>query len=550
MKCPACGALAPDAHVFCTSCGARLASPMPPASLPPSPPVPPPAAPTVSLAARQSPPVASADASAVPVAAVVAAPQASAGPVYASLGTRALGALLDLFALAACFWVAGSLAASRFGGWTAEGGFIIEGGPALLAIFASMAAWLAYCLCWEWLLGGTFGKWAAGIRVMRSDGRRPSLFVRNGLRLVDGIGVYMLGAIFVFFTKKRQRLGDLMAGTVVTRRPPNPTARAAALFASLALPVLAFGATWYLGLPQAASGRRMSGGTTSLHAEGSYTAGVSAVVGDKRKEVHVIDEGTAAGRIVHESLTMDSLRFAVGRHGPERPGGAFRPGETAALLFDLSGMASQGSAMGRTRMKVRVLDPNGVDVVQPIEHADEVPVGSKPVPSYVQFDLPEYCLPGQHRLDMLVEDLVAGRQVKASVPFTVNAAPYEPSGKLTFRSLHLTEGKDGPPRANASYPAGGTVWLALQVVGFKGGNEGTVKVAMDVSVTRTGGASVGDLPLLTVDQRFFYVPRRIPMTANLTLGKMPPGAYLATVRAYDEIGQQRTEQQLAFTIVQ
>ena len=69
-----------------------------------------------------------------------------------------------------------------------------------------------------------------------------------------------------------------------------------------------------------------------------------------------------------------------------------------------------------------------------------------------------------------------------------------------------------------------------------------------MTVAAASGESLGDLSLLTIDQRFFYVPRRMLATANLNLGDTPPGEYVATLKAMDEVGGQTVEYPLKFTI--
>jgi uncharacterized RDD family membrane protein YckC len=70
-------------------------------------------------------------------------------------------------------------------------------------------------------VGATLGKLAAGIRVRTKEGQRIGLrasVIRNLMRFIDGIGVYLVGAISIMLTKRNQRLGDLAAGTIVVRR--------------------------------------------------------------------------------------------------------------------------------------------------------------------------------------------------------------------------------------------------------------------------------------------------------------------------------------------
>lgn len=73
--------------------------------------------------------------------------------------------------------------------------------------------------------GRTPGKRLVGIRVIQCSGRAIGLFesmARNLLRYVDQIPFcYAVAAIAVFATRQHQRLGDLVAGTLVVRDRPQ-----------------------------------------------------------------------------------------------------------------------------------------------------------------------------------------------------------------------------------------------------------------------------------------------------------------------------------------
>lgn len=408
-NCPACGADTTDEQVFCTSCGARLA-PAPP--VPPLPPLP--AAPAIAPGGTSTP---------VSVASVSAS---STSPVYASLGRRALAALLDVVPFLAFCWIFLALAAARHGGWTPDGTYALEPFPAFGAIGKAATAWLVYLACFEWWFCGSLGKWALGMRVTGLDGKRPSAIqsvTRNLLRVLDGIVLYLVGAIFLLLTKRRQRLGDLIARTVVVVPRSAVFAKAAALATLLVLPFAAYGATWYAGLLRTASGRWISEPTTRLHGEGKYSTGLqgSIDIGTGKSTVHRVREGYASGSVIDETLIMDSLRFAAGMDGAERRGGVFKPGETAVLLFNLAGMrASQGSTSGRIRMKLRVLDPGGADLVSAVAREDEVAAGPTRVVSRdIAIALPASCPPGSCRFELQVDDLLALHGLKATIPFTV-----------------------------------------------------------------------------------------------------------------------------------
>lgn len=79
---------------------------------------------------------------------------------------------------------------------------------------------LVYFIVMEATRGATIGKMALGLRVVRVDGGSISWtesIVRNLLRIVDGLFAYLVGAIFIWTSPLKQRLGDKVARTVVVR---------------------------------------------------------------------------------------------------------------------------------------------------------------------------------------------------------------------------------------------------------------------------------------------------------------------------------------------
>ncbi len=157
----------------------------------------------------------------------------------ASLGDRALGQLVDGLIVLGLFFFVGMLLADRFGGMTAQG-FELTGLPALILFGILGAVMLAYFIVCEALFGVTLGKVVAEIRVTTEDGRpigfRASL-IRNLMRLVDGLAGYLVAAFSVILTSRGLRLGDLAAGTIVTRREAGRATRAGALAAALVVAI-------------------------------------------------------------------------------------------------------------------------------------------------------------------------------------------------------------------------------------------------------------------------------------------------------------------------
>ncbi len=81
--------------------------------------------------------------------------------------------------------------------------------------------YIGYFIIFEALYGKTIGKHLLGLRVITKDGEpidsRTSI-VRNVLRIVDVLPLfYLIGAILVTRSEKKQRLGDRVANTVVQK---------------------------------------------------------------------------------------------------------------------------------------------------------------------------------------------------------------------------------------------------------------------------------------------------------------------------------------------
>lgn len=136
----------------------------------------------------------------------------------AGLGSRFGAAALDILiqgALLLAATLALSLAGSAVTGDL--GVFLLGVGTLVVALVV-----IGYYVVFEALNGGrTPGKAAFGIRVASTDGTPLSLgavTLRTFMRLIDFLpAAYAVGAISIVVTGRNQRLGDLVADTVVIR---------------------------------------------------------------------------------------------------------------------------------------------------------------------------------------------------------------------------------------------------------------------------------------------------------------------------------------------
>lgn len=136
------------------------------------------------------------------------------------LGRRIGAALIDLALLVAVF----AVLAATIGESTVDGSevsFELTGAEAALYL----ALVLLYYFALEVAIGQTVGKLLLGVRVVRTDGSRPSvaaIAARTLLRVVDWLPfLYLVGFIATLATGgRRQRLGDLAAKTGVAQALP------------------------------------------------------------------------------------------------------------------------------------------------------------------------------------------------------------------------------------------------------------------------------------------------------------------------------------------
>ena len=129
------------------------------------------------------------------------------------VGLRAVAMIIDMIIIMVVGYVL-----AMFTGGTSAAGFELQGGPAFLWFLLV----LAYFIVMEAQQGGTVGKLVLGLRVVNDGGGAidwKASIVRNILRIIDGLpGFYLIGAILVWTSDKKQRLGDRVANTVVVKK--------------------------------------------------------------------------------------------------------------------------------------------------------------------------------------------------------------------------------------------------------------------------------------------------------------------------------------------
>jgi len=141
----------------------------------------------------------------------------------ASLGDRLLALGLDS-ALFAALWLLLLVWLAARWGKLADDGLSVDGWLFANSLLICLFAAFVYFWILEGLLGSTLGKAMVGLEVRIVDRGSSNLrasLLRNLLRIIDGLGLYLVGFLIATASRRRQRLGDHVARTLVVENPPN-----------------------------------------------------------------------------------------------------------------------------------------------------------------------------------------------------------------------------------------------------------------------------------------------------------------------------------------
>jgi len=139
-------------------------------------------------------------------------------PDYAGVGSRSLAFVIDAFVLSTVSWLMVGMSGTTIPVHpvrTIFGFDVYVSGPLVVGVGLFV---LLYFVVMEGVLGYTLGKYVMGLRVISADGFSLSwgqAIVRNVLLPVDALVGYLVGVICIWATERRQRVGDLVAKTIV-----------------------------------------------------------------------------------------------------------------------------------------------------------------------------------------------------------------------------------------------------------------------------------------------------------------------------------------------
>ncbi|MGD0921663.1 MAG: RDD family protein [Terriglobia bacterium] len=469
--CPKCGAQSPDEYNFCGQC----AAPLPAKEVGPEA-----VAPPVAPAAPEVP-----QSSVLPVA-----------PPLGSLGTRLVAHLIDLVFLVLAFWLTGNAYGALLGGLTPSG-FNLTGLPALIIIGVACLGFFIYLVVFEGLVGATPGKFLLGLRVRTVEGA-PCKFsqaaVRNILRIVDAIAVYLVALVVALISKKKQRIGDLAARTIVVQEAPGAAKRVGAVLFLLVCLVGTILASLYV---------------------------------RHHSRVPILTFGIA------------NLRLADSDTAPPRTSAEYKPEEEVRIFYEVPGYELDKDSYIAVITRNQVLAPDGKPFFETktIEVRQKAGDDSGPVKCNFHITLPPWAPPGQYTISIQAEDQIAHKTEAAAVVFTVKAPPVETSATLVAKNIELANSSDGATLSPPVFTPGQSIWLRFRVLGVKANEQGQVRLTEDWGVIGPDGKPLfeqSDTSL--VNEQYVYPPPFVPVTDHVsTPSSLEPGEYKFHVVLHDKM---------------
>jgi len=156
---------------------------------------------------------------AIPVPSTAASARNSGRMRFARLGDRFIAFALDTAFLFGLFAIVDAWVFMRFAVFE---GAELQLTAASLLVAVTLNAGILFLYGWllEAAFGATLGKVLVGIRIVAIAELKPlsASAIRNVLRIVDGLGLYLVGTAVAACSDARQRIGDIFAKTAVVEQ--------------------------------------------------------------------------------------------------------------------------------------------------------------------------------------------------------------------------------------------------------------------------------------------------------------------------------------------
>lgn len=239
---------------------------------------------------------------------------------------------------------------------------------------------------------------------------------------------------------------------------------------------------------------------------------------------------------------------------PDPPGFEHVAGETIFFSCRVSGFARTEDQKIRLAYSVQAFDPKGVPAVEKYSSdiTEELTPQDKDWLPKIEagLALPPLAPPGEYKVVVKVEDLVAKVSTELATPFRVRGKAVEPSDTLTIRNFRFLRAENEvQPMAKAAYKAGDELWARFDITGYKYGEKNKIDVSYLVSILSAGGKVLWTQETPALDQsESFYPKPYVPAVMSLDLKTVKPAEYIMAVQVKDAVGGQTYEAKQNFSV--
>jgi len=448
----------------------------------------------------------------------------------ARLGDRLIALIIDTLLMASIFAVIGMWSARKWGGIT-ETGFDIKGFPAMFSIMTTVLLGFLYFWILEGIWGITIGKVIIGIQVIKKDGThchmRASL-IRNLLRFVDRLGVYLVGFLIAIFSRMRQRLGDHLADTIVIEKKFHMLLRVVSVI------------LWLGGI----------GGGIFL----SYDIHRGILRPIATPSPAPTPSVTPSVKVSGDLKIID-FKFVQSKDGPIRPEAPYKPGDKVYIDYSVAGYTTDKEGKVYVTSTATILDPSGLLLYPPLKRElhEVVPKMEKPVELYFNyyFDLPYYAPSGKFNIQIKVHDAVKNIDSELIGSFMVEGGATETSSRLEFRDFHFSLSRGEPPVTHPVIQPGGTIYSICKISGMQF-REDRPDVLIGLKIIGPNGETIiENSELIKMNDSYFYRPATFfeTVSAHAKLpSNAPKGRYLWKYTMTDRIANKKVDYDANFEV--
>ena len=239
---------------------------------------------------------------------------------------------------------------------------------------------------------------------------------------------------------------------------------------------------------------------------------------------------------------------------PDPSGFEHAGGETLFFSCRISGFAKNPEEKIQLAYSVQAFDPKGAPLAEIYKNeiSEEVLPQDKDWQPKIetQVAVPPLVPPGDYKIVVKVEDLIAKTSAELPVPFRIRGRAVAPSATLAARNFRFyRREEDAQPLAKAAYRAGDELWAKFDIVGFKYGPSNKIDVSYVISILSVSGRVLWTQPDPALEQsESFYPKPYVTATMNLDLKTVKPAEYTMLLQVKDAVGGQTYETKQTFTV--